>query len=131
MEFLDRLRRQKKLETEFKKGFGRVAYHAPCHMRAQKVGTPGARLLGLLPKTQVEVVEQCSAVDGTWGMKAQYYELGRRYARKLTDRVAEAKPDLVVSDCSLAALRIQKENGVKVMHPIESLADAYGIAVAV
>ena len=39
-----------------------------------------------------------------------------------------ATPDLVVSDCSLASRRIQKENGVKVMHPIESLADAYGIA---
>jgi glycerol-3-phosphate dehydrogenase subunit C len=131
MEFLDRLRRQKKLDTEFTKGFGQVAYHAPCHMRAQKVGAPGARLLGLLPNTKVEVVDQCSAVDGTWGMKAQYYEMGRRYARKLTSRVAAVKPDLVVSDCSLAALRIQKENGVRVMHPIESLADAYGIAVAV
>ena len=53
MEFLDRLRRQKKLDTEFKKGFGRVAYHAPCHMRAQKFGAPGARLLGLLPNTEV------------------------------------------------------------------------------
>ncbi len=130
MEFLDRLRRQKKLDTTWKKGFGKVAYHAPCHMRAQKFGAPGARLLGLLPETKVEVVEQCSAVDGTWGMKAQYYEMGRRYARKLTERVSAAKPDLVVSDCSLAALRIQKENGVKVMHPIESLADAYGVAVA-
>ncbi len=131
MEFLDRLRRQKKLDTSFQKGFGRVAYHAPCHMRAQKFGTPGARLLGLLPDTKVEVVEQCSAVDGTWGMKAQYYAMGRRYARKLTDGVAAARPDLVVSDCSLAALRIQKESGVKVMHPVESLAAAYGIAVAV
>jgi glycerol-3-phosphate dehydrogenase subunit C len=84
-----------------------------------------------LPETRVEVVEQCSAVDGTWGMKAQYYEMGRRYARRLTDGVAAARPDLVVSDCSLAALRIQKENGVKVMHPIESLAEAYGIAVGV
>ena len=130
MEYLDRLRRQKKLDTVFKKGVGRVAYHAPCHMRAQKFGAPGARLLGLLPDTKVEVIEQCSAVDGTWGMKAQYYEMGRRYARKLTDRVDGAKADLVVSDCSLAALRIQKESGVKVMHPIESLADAYGIAVA-
>jgi glycerol-3-phosphate dehydrogenase subunit C len=130
MEYLDRLRRQKKLETSFKKGFGKVAYHAPCHMRAQKFGAPGARLLGLLPETTVEVVEQCSAVDGTWGMKAQYYEMGRRYARRLTDRVSAAKPDLVVSDCSLAALRIQKESGVRVMHPVESLADAYGISVA-
>ena len=64
-------------------------------------------------------------------MKAQYYEMGRKYARKLTDKVTASEPDLVVSDCSLAALRIQKESGVRVMHPIESLADAYGIAVAV
>jgi glycerol-3-phosphate dehydrogenase subunit C len=130
MEFLDKLRRQKKLNATFKKGFGCVAYHAPCHMRAQKFGAPGARLLGLLPDTTVEIIEQCSAVDGTWGMKAQYYEMGRRYARKLTDRVTSLAPDLTVSDCSLAALRIQKESGVRVMHPIESLADAYGIAVA-
>ena len=130
MEFLDRLRRQKKLVTDWKQGFGKVAYHAPCHMRAQKFGAPGARLLGLLPDTKVEVVEQCSAVDGTWGMKAQYYEMGRKYARKLTDRVAGAQPDHVVSDCSLAALRIQKESGVRVLHPIESLALAYGISVA-
>ena len=131
MQFLDRLRRQKKLDLDFKKGFGRVAYHAPCHMRAQKFGAPGARLLGLLPGTQVEVIEQCSAVDGTWGMKAQYYEMGRRYARRLTEPITASKPELVVSDCSLAALRIQKESGVRVMHPIESLADAYGVAVAV
>jgi glycerol-3-phosphate dehydrogenase subunit C len=130
MEFLDRLRRQKKLDTEWKKGFGKVAYHAPCHMRAQKYGAPGARLLGLLPSTEVVVIEQCSAVDGTWGMKAQHYEMGRKYARKLTEHVTDADADLVVSDCSLAALRIQKENGVRVLHPIESLADAYGIAVA-
>ena len=41
------------------------------------------RVLSTLPDTEVEVVEQCSAVDGTWGMKAQYYEMGRRYAQKL------------------------------------------------
>ena len=130
MEFLDRLRRQKKLDETFEKGFGRVAYHAPCHTRAQKVGTPGARVLGLLPGTTVHVVEQCSAVDGTWGMKAQHYEMGRKYAGKLVAGVATARPDVVVSDCSLAALRIQKENGVPVKHPIELLAEAYGIAVA-
>jgi len=131
MEFLDRLRRQKKLDLTFQKGFGRVAYHAPCHLRAQKVGTPGARLLGLLPGTKIHIVEQCSAVDGTWGMKAQHYEMGRKYAAKLTAGIEHVKPDLVVSDCSLSALRIQKENGVRVRHPIEAFAEAYGIAVAV
>ncbi|HEX7664907.1 MAG TPA: heterodisulfide reductase-related iron-sulfur binding cluster, partial [Polyangiaceae bacterium] len=51
MEFVDKLRREKKLNKEFKSGLGKVAYHAPCHLRAQKIGTPGARILGLLPDT--------------------------------------------------------------------------------
>lgn len=131
MEFLDDLRKQKKLNKDFQKGLGKVAYHAPCHLRAQKIGVPGARILGLLPDTQVEVIEQCSAVDGTWGMKAEYYEEGRRYAGRLVRGVENAEAQVVVSDCQLAGLRIVKENKVRVVHPIESLADAYGVAVGV
>lgn len=127
MEFLDRLRREKKLKKEFRKGFGKVAYHAPCHLRAQKVGTPGARLLGLLPDTNVEIVAECSAVDGTWGMKAEYYEMGRRYAGKLVRGVEEAEPALVVSDCTLAGLRVAHETKRQVLHPVEALAEAYGL----
>jgi len=34
----------------------------------------------------------------------------------------------VVTDCSLAALRILKENALTARHPIELLAEAYGDA---
>ncbi len=131
MEFLDALRKEKKLSKDFKKGLGKVAYHAPCHLRAQKIGFPGARVLGLLPDTEVEVIEQCSAVDGTWGMKSQYYEEGRKYAARLVRGVENAEAQVVVTDCQLSGQRIVKENGVRVVHPIESLADAYGVAVGV
>jgi glycerol-3-phosphate dehydrogenase subunit C len=130
MEFLDGLRREKKLKKPVN-GLGKVAYHAPCHLRAQKIGFPGARLLGGLPDTEVEVIEECSAVDGTWGMKAQYYEMGRKYAQKLVHGVEQAAARVVVSDCQLAGQRIVKENDVKVVHPVQALADAYGIAVGV
>ena len=129
MQFLDQLRKEKTLRRDFKKGFGKVAYHAPCHLRAQKIGYPGARVLGLLPDTEVEMIEQCSAVDGTWGMKAQYYEMGRRYAQKMVRGIDGAEAQLVVTDCSLSARRIEKENGVKPLHPIEALAQAYGVEV--
>ena len=76
---------------------GKIAYHAACHLRAQKIGTPGARLLGLVPDTEVEIVEKCSAVDGTWGMKAQHYEMGRTYAQKLVRGIESATPALVVT----------------------------------
>jgi glycerol-3-phosphate dehydrogenase subunit C len=131
MQFLDDLRKQKKLNRDFKTGLGKVAYHAPCHLRAQKIGVPGARVLGLLPETQVEIVEQCSAVDGTWGMKSQYYEEGRKYAGRLVRGIEGAAAQVVVTDCQLAGQRIVKENGVRVVHPVQSLAEAYGVAVGV
>jgi glycerol-3-phosphate dehydrogenase subunit C len=127
MEMLEKLRREKKLKKEFSRGFGKIAYHAPCHLRAQKIGTPGARILGLLPDTDVEIVAECSAVDGTWGMKAEHYEMGRSYAQKLVRAVRDVEPKMVVSDCTLAGLRIGHENAVEVFHPIEALAMAYGL----
>jgi len=130
MEFLDRLRREKQLDEGFQKGFGRIAYHAACHLRAQKVAIPGARVLSRLPQTEVRIIERCSAVDGTWGMKAKYYEEGARYAQKLLTAIDDAEgPELIVGDCSLAGLRLKKAGRV-MLHPVEVLADAYGLSLA-
>jgi glycerol-3-phosphate dehydrogenase subunit C len=128
MEFFDRLRLEKKLNKKFVKGFGKVAYHAACHLRAQKVAIPGARVLSALPDTEVRIIERCSAVDGTWGMKAAYYEEGARYGKRLARAIGDSdgERELVLSDCSLAALRIWKENGVRALHPVQALAEAYG-----
>jgi glycerol-3-phosphate dehydrogenase subunit C len=127
MELLDEQRRDKTLQRDYVKGLGRVAYHAACHLRAQKIGYPGARVLGTLPDTEVEVIEQCSAVDGTWGMKTQHYEQGRRYAQKLVRGIEAAEPHLVVTDCALSARRILAENERAPLHPVEALARAYGL----
>jgi glycerol-3-phosphate dehydrogenase subunit C len=129
MEFMERLRRNKTLAKDFTKGYGKVAYHAACHLRAQKIGTPGARILGLLPDTEVDIVEKCSAVDGTWGMKAQHYEMGKKYAQKLARGITQAEAKLVVTDCALSALRIKQENDVTALHPMEALAGAYGLSL--
>jgi glycerol-3-phosphate dehydrogenase subunit C len=128
MELLERQRRGKTLSRDFVKGLGRVAYHAACHLRAQKIGYPAVRVLEELPDTEIEVVEQCSAVDGTWGMKAQHYEQGRRYAQKLVRGIEAAEPAVVLTDCALAARRILAENKRAPLHPIEALAEAYGVA---
>ncbi|MEP7051651.1 MAG: heterodisulfide reductase-related iron-sulfur binding cluster [Pseudomonadota bacterium] len=132
MEYLDGLRRQKKLVKSFVSGLGKVAYHASCHLRAQKIAIPGARVLSLLPDTDVRIIERCSAVDGTWGMKAKYYAEGVRYAARLSRAIEDEQPAegelSVVTDCSLAALRVLKENGRVARHPIVALAEAYGFS---
>jgi glycerol-3-phosphate dehydrogenase subunit C len=130
MEFLVVLGKEKKLKREFKNGLGKVAYHAACHLRAQKIGFPGMRVLNVVPDTEVRMIEECSAVDGTWGMKARHYETGRKYAGKLTRGISDTEPDTVVTDCTLAGLRITKENGVRPLHPVEALARAYGLVDA-
>lgn len=132
MAFFDSLRVKKKLNREFRTGFGKLAYHAACHLRAQKIAIPGARVLSQTPGTEVRIIERCSAVDGTWGMKAAFYEEGARYAERLADaiRAGEAEGEVgVVTDCNLAALRVKKTVGKRARHPVELLAEAYGFAV--
>jgi glycerol-3-phosphate dehydrogenase subunit C len=102
-----------------------------CHLRAQKIGIPGARILGIVPGTEVSLVEACSAVDGTWGMKAQHYEMGLKYSQRLSRAIENAKAKLVITDCPLAGRRIEKENATIPLHPMEALADAYGLSLDV
>ncbi|HKP55097.1 MAG TPA: heterodisulfide reductase-related iron-sulfur binding cluster [Polyangiales bacterium] len=127
MEFLRKRMQANQLKRDFPNSLGKLAYHAACHLRAQKVGLPGRILLSKVPGTEVETVDECSAVDGTWGMKAQYYELGRKYAQKMVRGLSSDKFDALVSDCPLSGLRIAKELGTTCYHPIELLNRAYGL----
>jgi len=134
MEFFDGLRKLKELNKEFLTGFGALAYHASCHLRAQKVAIPGARVLSQTPGTTVRIIERCSAVDGTWGMKAAFYEEGARYAERLAVAIRSSEEEDgavgVVTDCNLAALRIAKAVGKPARHPVELLAEAYGMTAS-
>ena len=126
MKWIDvELRRKKKLNKEFSRKLGKIGYHAPCHLRAQKIAFPAVQLLEATG-AEVEVVQECSAVDGTWGMKAQYYETGRKYAQRLLRGLRDAETTSYASDCPLASLRIRHELGGTCLHPIELLAHAYG-----
>jgi glycerol-3-phosphate dehydrogenase subunit C len=60
-------------------------------------------------------------------MKAVNYEMGRRYAQKLVNEVNREPEALVVTDCTLSALRLRKETRTTVLHPVEALARAYGV----
>jgi glycerol-3-phosphate dehydrogenase subunit C len=86
-------------------------------------------VLGRAPDTEVRVVERCSAVDGTWGMKAKFYEEGARYAQKLVADIDDDPPDMIVGDCNLAGLRVKKEKGIEMVHPVVALCTAYGLDI--
>jgi Fe-S oxidoreductase len=99
----------------------------PCHLRAQNIGVKSADVLRLIPGASVNVVEKCSAVDGTWGFKKEYYELSLKVAKPLFDAVASAGAAVTATDCPLAALQIEQGTGRPAKHPIRILAEAYGL----
>lgn len=126
-EFLAKQKTDGRLDTNFAVPQGKIAYHIPCHLRAQNIGQPFRGILESVPGTTVEPIEQCSAFDGTWGMKTEYYETSRSCAGKLCKAIGRAGADRVISDCTLAGLNVVEETGIKPSHPVEVLRDAYGI----
>jgi Fe-S oxidoreductase len=125
-EYLAKLQAAGELDTKFARPVGAVTYHVPCHLRAQNIGHKSVDVLRAIPGASVDVVEKCSAVDGTWGFKTKYYELSLKLAKPLFDAINTGAPT-AATDCPLAALQIEHGTGRKPKHPIEVLAAAYGL----
>jgi glycerol-3-phosphate dehydrogenase subunit C len=129
MEHVYDLARAKLLDREFAQRLGKVAYHAPCHLRAQNIGFRSRDVLRLVAD-EVVLVDACSGVDGTWGMQARFHEESLGVARKMLDAVDASGAEHVATDCPLAGLRIEEGLGRKPVHPIVLLRHAYGIPAA-
>jgi Fe-S oxidoreductase len=128
-EFLVELKAKKMLNLEFTNTPPtKVTYQIPCHLRAQNMGTKSMELMRAIPKVQVELSEQCSAMDGTWGMKKQYYQMSLKLAGKLFREVENTAPDQVCTDCPLSAIQIEQGTGKKAIHPVQLLHRAYGLS---
>jgi len=125
-DYLMRRHKEGKLDTAFKATLGKVAYHLPCHLKAQNLGYRSRDLLSLVPGVTVTMADRCSGVDGTWGFKKQYFDLSMKVALPLLRELDEARPDVTASDCALACMQIEKGRGEKPLHPIQLVRRAYG-----
>ncbi len=106
----------------------RIAYHQPCHLKAQSVGNPSLGLLSEIPGVEVfDLAAGCCGMAGTFGMKAGTYDLSMAVGKPLFERIAEVKPDVLVSDCSTCRMQLAHATGLPTLHPITLLAESYGI----
>src|SRR3989442_1619739 len=126
-EYLAKLHAAGELDTNFTAPGGARTYHLPCHLPGPDIRPKSADVLRTIPGASVDVVEKCSAVDGTWGFKKEYYELSLKLAKPLFDAIATAGAPTAATDCPLAALQIEQGPGRKPKYPIEILATAYGL----
>lgn len=126
-EYLLARHREQPLDTNFTgTTYGRIMWHAACHYRAQQIGPKSKQLMELTGAT-VTMVERCSGIDGTWGLRAENLEMAKRVAKPLMDRVRESDADLVAGDCHLANNAVKQETQKAPSHPLHVLARAYGI----
>ena len=124
-ELLYELRRKDLFNREFRSTPGSIAYHVPCHLKAQNIGLRSRDLMRLIPEVQVTGVDACCAHDGTWAMKKEYFELSMKWGEKAFGPLREAGARVMATDCSLAAIQIEQGTGTRPLHPIEVLARAY------
>ena len=106
----------------------RIAYHQPCHLKAQQIGSPSLDLLGEIPGVEVtDLAAGCCGMAGTFGMKAGTYDLSMQVGRPLFDRIAELDPDLLASECSTCRMQLSHATGINTVHPATLLAEAWGV----
>jgi Fe-S oxidoreductase len=106
---------------------GRIAYQMPCHLRAQNMGFKTRDVISLIPGADVHTVESCTAMDGTWGMKKEYFPISLQYAKRVARKLEAAHPQTTMTDCTLSALQIEEAGGPRPLHPITVLREAYGL----
>lgn len=125
-EFLWSIREQPRFNTDFRSApEGPIAYHAPCHLRAQAVGYRGRDLLRRIPGAAPVVVTECSGHDGTFAMTTEGFEPSRRIGGKAFAGMRGADAAVWATDCPLAALQFAQHAGVQALHPMTILARAY------
>jgi glycerol-3-phosphate dehydrogenase subunit C len=103
-----------------------VTYHVACHLQAQNMGLRSRDLLKLAG-VKCTLVQRCSGIDGTWGYRAENYDLARKVAAPLGRDIEAAGNEIVCGDCHLANGSIQQETGVRPLHPMQLMARAYGV----
>ncbi len=126
-EFLMNAHKQQPLDTNFEgRTYESIVWQAACHYRAQQIGPRSSQLMQLTG-AKVHMIERCSAIDGTWGLRTENVALARRVAEPLMERVRESNAELVAGDCQLSNVAIEEGSGKRPIHPLQVLAQAYGL----
>ena len=123
-DFLLHQARSKRLPKPPEGTLGKVAFHVACHNRVQNFGYRGRDLLKWAGG-DVTLVDRCCGMDGTWGMKSEFFAESLKVAEGAARKVLAAEPDTVSSDCPLAGLQLRQKTGRNCYHPVRILNAAY------
>jgi len=126
--YLWKLHTMGKLQLDLKPINAALGYHAPCHLKALEVGSPGENLLRLVPGLRVNHIEQgCSGMAGTFGLQRKNYRSSLRAGWRLITRLRDPALTAGVTECSACKIQMEQGTTKPTIHPIKLLALAYGL----
>jgi glycerol-3-phosphate dehydrogenase subunit C len=116
------------LNTDFGFMKKRLPYHVPCHLRSMGIGLPALELLRLIPGLEVEDIDAgCCGLGGTYGFKRETYDVSMAIGQNVVRSLKEFGSPVVISDCEGCRMQIRQLTGLKAVHPVQVLRDAYRI----
>lgn len=126
-EYLVAQHKESPLDTSFDgETYENIFWQQACHYQAQHVGPKSAEMMRLTG-AKVEIVDRCSAIDGTWGLRKENVAMAKKIAKPLMERVEKSKADLIAGDCNLSNTAIKEATGKEPIHPLQVMARAYGL----
>ena len=125
-EYLWSIRKEERFNQDFQSSpEGTITYHAPCHLRAQRVGFRGRDLLRRIPGVSIDTVMECSGHDGTWAMTVEGFEDSQKTGKNAFEEMKSSNGPVWASECALAGIQFHQHAGKGAEHPMSLLAKAY------
>jgi glycerol-3-phosphate dehydrogenase subunit C len=127
-ELLLELHDRGELKTDFQAVQDTIAYHAPCQQQGHSIGKPALELLALIPGLQVtEMNARCCGIAGTYGLKAEKYDIAMAVGADLFEQVRASGAATVACDSETCRWQIAAATDRPAVHPIDLLHRAYGL----
>ncbi|MCW9715592.1 anaerobic glycerol-3-phosphate dehydrogenase subunit GlpC [Avibacterium avium] len=116
---------QRQNSPQFKSMPLKVAYHTACHVDKAGWAPYTLALLKLIPDLEVVMLpSQCCGIAGTYGFKAENYEVSQAIGKTLFEHIEEGQFDFVISECETCKWQIDMSTSLTCLHPITLLAKA-------
>jgi glycerol-3-phosphate dehydrogenase subunit C len=129
-EFLLGLAETGELKTDFRRLDLALPYHSPCQLKAHNMGLPALELMRMIPGVTVQHVQgDCCGVAGTYGYKKEKYAIGMAVGKPVFEQIQAMGATLAACDSETCRWQIAGATGAKLIHPVELLAQAYGLEV--
>jgi glycerol-3-phosphate dehydrogenase subunit C len=106
----------------------RAIYHAPCQLLGHGIGAPAEPILRRIPGLELHRSEcTCCGVAGTYGVKAEKYQVAVDVGRGLFEQAKNIAADFIITDSETCRWWISRHTGLPAYHPVEILSRAMNV----